>query len=128
MAAKTETGPTAFRKGDRVVLTKGLPGVPEGTQGKVKTANGLTWLRYWVDFDNGPWVGSVSATDLVAAGDWESFKQRRAEEAARPKEAPKAAAATEGDGAATGGGAVGGVPAHLLERSKAARARKAASG
>ena len=37
----------------KVVATVGLPGVPEGTVGKVRVANGFAWYRYWVDFDNG---------------------------------------------------------------------------
>jgi hypothetical protein len=129
MAATTEFS-TTFGKGDRVVLNRDLPGLPEGTGGKVKLASGLTWQRYWVDFDGRGWVGSVSAVDLVAAREWERFKRHREEEARRAAEAPEVqeaaaapAAETEATGAAAGG-AASRIPAHLLERSRAARARK----
>ena len=103
--------------------------MPEGTNGKIRVANGLTWARYWVQFDNGEWVGSVSAADLVREGDYEEFKKRRAEEALRPKTEEKPAEApAASDGAAPAGGAASRVPAHLLERSQKARARKAAGG
>jgi hypothetical protein len=129
----TSTAPekTVLRPGSRVTLTRDIRGVPEATSGVVKVANGLTWARYWVQFDNGAWIGSVSGSDLVREGDYDEFVTRRAEEALRPKvvEAP-ATAADGGGGAGDAGGAAGGaasrVPAHLLERSRAARARKAA--
>ncbi|MBW3555707.1 MAG: hypothetical protein KY454_02095 [Actinobacteria bacterium] len=125
--AKTDA-PAPLKIRDRVVATRPLRGVPEGAGGTVKVANGLTWDRYWVQFDNGLWIGSVSGSDLVRERDWEEFKRRRAEEAARPrseaKEEPVAAAA-EAAGGATAGAAASKVPAHLLERSQKARARKA---
>ena len=130
MARSPDTAKTALKARERVTLTRDIRGVPEGTNGVVKVANGLTWARYWVQFDNGAWVGSVSAADLVREGDYEEFKKRRAEEALRPKaEAkPAEAAAGDGGGGADAGGAASRVPAHLLERSQKARARKAAGG
>ena len=129
MASSPDTANTALKARERVTLTRDIRGVPEGTNGVVKVANGLTWARYWVQFDNGLWVGSVSASDLVREGDYEDFKKRRAEEALRPKvaEAPAAAAGDAG-AAPAAGGAASRVPAHLLERSQKARARKAAGG
>ncbi len=121
--ATTET--ETLKPRQRVTLTRGIRGVPEGTHGRIKVANGLTWARYWVQFDNGAWVGSVSGTDLVAEGGYEEFKKRQAEEALRPKvveAAPEAAAPPAGAGASSR------VPAHLLERSQKARARKAGAG
>lgn len=50
--------------GDRVVLTKGLRGVPDGTPGRVMMAVGLTWVRYRVHFDNGFEVGSIDGARL----------------------------------------------------------------
>jgi hypothetical protein len=127
MPASPAPAKNVLRPRDRVTLTRDIRDVPEGTNGVIKVANGLTWARYWVEFDNGRWVGSVSASDLVREGDYEEFKKRRAEEALRPKEAPKP---VEAGGASDGGGAASGaasrVPAHLLERSQKARARKAA--
>jgi hypothetical protein len=122
---------TALKPGKRVTLTRDIRGVPEATSGVVKVTNGLTWTRYWVQFDNGEWVGSVSGADLVREGDYDEFVQWRTEEALRPKVADvPAAAASEGGGGDGGaaGGAASKVPAHLLERSRAARARKASAG
>ncbi len=125
--AKTDTT-SALKARQRVTLTRGIRGVPEGTAGLIKVANGLTWARYWVQFDNGAWVGSVSAADLVREDDWEAFKVRRAEEALRPKApaGPVAAAADSGAAAPSGAATNSRVPAHLLERSQKARARKSA--
>lgn len=119
-----------FSKKDRVTTTRDLPGVPEGTRGRVAMTAGFTWPRYWVRFENGVWMGSLDRQSLVLTKDWESFKKRRAEEAARPKEvAPVAAAqATEAAPSDAPTGEASKVPAHLLERSAQARARKAAAG
>ena len=65
-----------FRK---VVATVDLPGVPEGTIGKVRVANGFTWYRYWVDFDNGVRMGQVSHEHLCHEGDWGRFQFRSEE-------------------------------------------------
>lgn len=127
--AKKDTADAPLRPHERVTLTRDIRGVPEGTGGVVKVANGLTWARYWVQFDNGEWVGSVSATDLVREGDWEAFQARRAEEALRPKVEDKsvaASAAAGGPANGSDGAATSKVPPHLLERSQNARARKAA--
>lgn len=121
--AKTDTDDSTLKLRDRVTLTRSIRNVPEGTNGVVKVTNGLTWLRYWVHFDNGSWVGSVSGADLVREGDYEDFKKRRAEEALRPKETAKPAEAPAAVDAGAGGPASR-VPAHLLERSQKARARR----
>src|SRR5205814_5758923 len=96
-------GDVRIKKGSRVVAAVDLRGVPEGTTGKVKVIDGFEWVRAWVQFDNGVWLGSVSADKLVPEDDWENFKVRRvqeAEEAERRKEeaatAPVAAAADAG--------------------------------
>jgi len=125
--AKTDTAPKGFKIADRVIVTRDLPGIAEGSRGRVRVVNGITWPRYWVEWETGEWRGTISGADLVRERDWEAFKVQRAEEASRPKVAAAAApvaAASSGDGAAAGGGRV---PAHLLERSEKARARKAAS-
>ena len=44
-------------KGARVIAAHGLAHVPEGTKGKVVLVNGLSWIRYWVRFDNGVTIG-----------------------------------------------------------------------
>ena len=110
----------------KVVATVDLPGVPEGTVGKVRVANGVTWYRYWVDFENGVRLGQVGHQQVCHESDWDAFRADRAEAERRAAEAPEESA-DGGDGdEAGGGGAAGnafGVPEHLLERSRAARAR-----
>ena len=126
----TATAPK-LKKGSRVVVTEDLRGVPEGTAGKVKVVNGLDWVRAWVEFDNGVWLGSISIDKLVDENDWEDYKVRRVEDAAlveqRAEEAAAAAAAAAAAGPAEAeaapSAAASKVPAHLLERSRSARAR-----
>ena len=126
-----ETVEKPFKIGERVILTTDDRGITEGTPGRVKVADGITWSRYWVEFDDGQWLGSVTGSKLVRARNWEDFKRRRAKEAACPAveaaPAETSAEAAAGDGAAAGGPASK-IPAHLLERSRRARERKAAGG
>ncbi|WP_421120474.1 hypothetical protein ACE2AJ_03925 [Aquihabitans daechungensis] len=65
--AKTAT--PNLRKGDKVVTTVDLRDVPEGTAGKVIVVNGLTWIRYWVRFENGEVLGSISRDKLATKQD-----------------------------------------------------------
>ena len=111
-----------FRK---VVATVDLPGVPEGTIGKVRVANGFTWYRYWVDFDNGVRMGQVSHEHLCHEGDWGRFQLDRAEAERRALEALEMPEASgEGDGPVeVAAGNRFGVPEHLLRRSRDARTR-----
>lgn len=44
---------TAYSRKDRVEAAQDLPGVPEGTPGRIVMVTGLTWIRYRVGFDNG---------------------------------------------------------------------------
>jgi len=131
--AKTRAAKDLSTK-SRVVATRDLVGVPEGTAGRIELVNGLTWIRYWVQFDNGVWLGSVDAKAVVAEDGWDDFQERRvaaaaraAEEAAKPKEesAPAAAAAPAGD--APVDAAPSKIPAALLARSQAAKAKKEAA-
>lgn len=117
-----------LKTGERVMVTGDLRGVPEGTAGQIKMGSGLTWPRYWVEFANGRWVGSVSQSHLVRAKDWDRYQRLREEERLRPKvvERPAEAAATGSDGGEGGGGGPASrVPSHLLERSRKARERLA---
>ena len=109
----------------KVVATVDLPGVPEGTIGKVRVANGFTWYRYWVDFDNGVRMGQVSHEHLCHEGDWGRFQLARAEAERLALEALEAPEASyEGDGPVeVAAGNRFGVPEHLLQRSSAARTR-----
>ena len=109
----------------KVVATVDLPGVPEGTIGKVRVANGFTWYRYWVDFDNGVRMGQVSHEHLCHESDWGRFQLDRAEAKRRALEALEAPEASgEGDGPVeVAAGNRFGVPEHLLQRSSDARTR-----
>jgi hypothetical protein len=44
---------TGYSHNDRVEAAQDLPGVPEGTPGRVVMVTGLAWIRYRVRFDNG---------------------------------------------------------------------------
>lgn len=123
-----------LRRGERVRASIDLPGIPEGTPGKVRLVEGLTWIRYWVSFDNGVWRGSLDRRFLVPESDWETYRAARdAGEIPAPRlflavgeEEEQAAAETATEAGDTGGGAASRIPAHLLERSRKARERAAA--
>ena len=124
-----------LKRGERVRLVTGLPGVPEGTEGKVAMANGFTWNRYWVRLVDGRVVGHIDHGDLVRTKDYDRFlvaRDREAVEAERAALQAAEAAATappeaaeDADGAGSGEAVVNGVPvpAYLLQRSADARAR-----
>ncbi len=40
-----------LKRKQKVIATIDLPGVPEGTEGKIRVANGIQWFRYSVDSD-----------------------------------------------------------------------------
>lgn len=110
-----------LKRHDKVVANIDLPGVPAGTPGKVLVVSGLTWLRYRVLFENGVEHGLLDGRHIVRPADFIPLDQRVEEEASDD-------AGAEADGAeaeAGGGDNEWGVPAHLLERAKAARARLA---
>jgi hypothetical protein len=137
----SENGTDRFKSGERVVAATAIPGVPEGTRGKVIMVEGLTWIRYWVRFDNGVVRGSLHRDKLARAKDWRAILAERERLAALPTEEETVAAVEGAEGAATAGGEgadagagataasalASRVPAHLLERSRQARA-KAGSG
>ena len=114
-----------IRRYKKVVATVELPGVPEGTVGKVRVANGFAWYRYWVDFDNGVRMGQVSHDNLCHQDDWGRFQFDRAEIERSALEAPEDSVDSD-EGDEGGAGAVGnqfGVPEHLIQRSLDARKR-----
>src|SRR6188768_1411576 len=87
MAPKTEK---PLKKRDRVVATVPLRDVPEGTAGRIRLVNGLgPWIRLWVQFDNGVWLGSITRELMVREADWPDFQVRRAEEAERKLREPE---------------------------------------
>jgi hypothetical protein len=101
-----------------------LPGVPVGTPGKVLQVTGVSWIRYRVLFDNGVEHGLLDGRHLIARKDYIAPEDRVPEEAVE-----QSTAAADGETAGAGAEADNefGVPAHLLERSQAARARRAAA-
>lgn len=137
MPSTTEMQAVPYKRGQRVRVVDELPGVPEGTEGKVSVANGFAWIRYWVRFENGMVVGHVDHHKLVRSKDYERFlvaREREEQEAQLAAEqAAQQAEAQAVDGAATGREAAAGsgdvvvngvtVPPYLLERSASARTR-----
>src|SRR5262245_38215057 len=124
-------GPDEFRRGETVKTLDPLPGVPQGTRGRVYLVDGFAWTRYRVLFENGIDVGSLDGTALARPGDYTAALERP-EEAAHAEEAAAVAAVEDAAAGGAGGGAekvVNGVtvPAMLLERSKRARDRLTAS-
>lgn len=133
---KTPEMGAQFRRNETVAATEDLPGVPAGTEGKVKLINGFSWIRYWVFFDNGVELGSLDNEQLVRPRHWDDFIQQR--EARVQAEAEAAERAASGESAAAAGGGddaaaidpndpmaalLAQVPPHLIERSAAARVR-----
>jgi len=122
----------SVRVGDWVVAVAPIGDIPEGARGRVKVIDGFGWVRYWVAWESGEWTGSVDSALVVRADRLEQWRaDREAAQAAASAQAERAVAAaavgTNGDsGGAEGGGAASRVPEHLLERSRQARARKAA--
>ena len=126
-----------LKRGERVRLVAELPGVSEGTEGKVAMANGFTWNRYWVRLVDGRVVGHIDHGNLVRTKDYGRFlvaRDREAEEAERAaQQAAEVSASPSAGAAATEAAADGGtgesvvngvpVPAYLLERSAEARTR-----
>jgi hypothetical protein len=138
-----DNGSDRFKTGERVVAAEPMPGIPEGTKGRVNMVEGLTWIRYWVRFENGVVRGSLHREKLARATDWKAIQAERAERArvaALPKdeqnvdEAAGAGEAVEapGDGGAgspaPSGALASKVPAHLLERSRQARSKAKSAG
>lgn len=118
-----------FKRGETVKTLDDLPGVPQGTRGRVNLIDGFAWTRYRVLFENGVDIGSLDGSVLA--------RPKQYDEALARRSAPPEVEATESD---AGGGAeveaaageskvVNGVsvPAHLLTRSQRARERLGAA-
>ena len=125
--------PHEFKRNETVKTLDALPGVPQGTTGRVYLVDGFAWTRYRVLFDNGIDVGSLDGSSLARPRDYEAALERRERSAAAEEAAARAAASDDGDAAAGGDGGgdktVNGVvvPALLLDRSKRARERLSAA-
>jgi hypothetical protein len=81
--AKPHQEQLELRQGDKVEAAVELPGVPEGTPGKVILANGFNWFRYRVLFANGQEVGDLDARHLRPVGRTAARLAKRAKRAAR---------------------------------------------
>ena len=66
--AKPHDGQLDLRLGDRVKTTVDLPGIAEGTEGKVILANGFNWQRYRVRFPDGTELGDLDQRTIVPVG------------------------------------------------------------
>ena len=114
--------PVDLKRHQKVRAWADLPGVPAGTNGKVLQVSGVTWIRYRVLFENGVEQGLLDGRHIRAPKDWVPVEDRVEEEAV-------VAASDNGEAGAEVAAAadnVFGVPGHLLERAKAARARREA--
>jgi hypothetical protein len=81
--ANPHDGQLSLRIGDRVRTTQEVHGVPVGTEGKVILANGFSWQRYRVLFENGAEVGDLDHRNLEPIGRTAKRLARAAERAAR---------------------------------------------
>ncbi len=66
--AKPHEGQLDLRPGDKVKATVELPGVEEGTEGKVILANGFNWQRYRIRFVDGQELGDLDHRHLEPIG------------------------------------------------------------
>jgi hypothetical protein len=131
----TATAASILSSGTAVVSKGALRGVPSGTAGKVIHIQGLAWTRYWVLFDNGVRMGTLDRSRLATPDEWDRHLLGPSAEETQALELANAASVA-GAGAGAGSGApgeasgvaesIGGVPGHLLERSRKARERWAA--
>jgi hypothetical protein len=81
--ASPHEGQLTLRMGDRVRATEELHGVPVGTEGKVILANGFSWQRYRVLFDNGVELGDLDHRNIEPIGRAAKRLARAAARAAR---------------------------------------------
>ena len=79
--AKPHADQLDLRLGDKVRATIDLPGVPEGTTGKVILANGFNWQRYRVLFTDGTELGDLDHRQIEPIG---RAAKRLAKAAAKP--------------------------------------------
>ena len=115
--------PVDLKRHQKVRAWIDLPGVPAGMPGKVLQVSGVTWIRYRVLFENHVEHGLLDGRHIQAPKDWVPVDERV------EKEVVAEAATADGDGAVDTSAAADnpfGIPAHLLERAKAARARREA--
>jgi hypothetical protein len=118
------SGTDVLKRGQKVVALTDFRGVPRGTVGRIEMVSGIAWTRYFVDFATGVSVATVDRSKIATPDEWKTKKDQPYGVA--EAEATDGAAAAGGAGGAAAGESVGGIPAHLLERSRLARERLAA--
>ena len=69
--------PDEFKRNETVKTLDALPGVPQGTTGRLYLVDGFAWTRYRVLFDNGVDVGSLDGSSLARPRDYEAALERR---------------------------------------------------
>jgi hypothetical protein len=121
----TETLSTVLPKNQEVKAATDLKGVPEGTQGRIMLSNGLSWIRYWVKFDNGIEMGSLHRDKLVRVDEWDRYLQDRESGVLVPETVAKGLDEDNTGDASSGEVEVNGVmvPQLLLDRTKSALER-----
>jgi hypothetical protein len=66
-----------LRRHEKVVAAVDLPGVPQGTPGKVLLVSGVTWIRYRVRFENGAEIGTLDRDTLQRRDEWAASERER---------------------------------------------------
>ena len=81
--ASPHEGQIDLKIGDRVRTIDEVQGVAAGVEGKVILANGFSWLRYRVLFENGAEIGDLDHRHLEPIGRTAKRLAKRAKAAAR---------------------------------------------
>jgi hypothetical protein len=66
--AKPHEGQLDLRTGDKVRAIVDLPGIAEGTEGRVILANGFNWQRYRVRFPDRTELGDLDQRHIAPIG------------------------------------------------------------
>ncbi len=93
MASSASSSEQEYKRGSKVVLLNGIPGVPEGTRGKLGRSLGFSLKRYRVRFDNKTETMSIAHDMLVPEKEWPKFKAAREKARAQALEEAQAKAA-----------------------------------
>jgi hypothetical protein len=123
MAVKSAT---PLKQGEIVRAKVALRGVPVSTKGKVIMVSGLTWIRYWVWFDNGERVGTIDRSKLMTAEEFDRQQAGGDELVVAAAAGGSTAAAVSSDSGGSVLESVNGIPGILVERSRLAREKWAA--
>ena len=116
--------PVDLKRHQKVRAWTDLPGVPAGMPGRVLQVSGVSWIRYRVLFENRVEHGLLDGRHIVDPKNWVPVDERVEVEEVATAEGTADDDAAGGDAAAADNEF--GIPAHLLERAKAARARREA--